>query len=79
MTKTAQAVLQDAMALTEPDREELAIQLLDSLGTSSEAEVEEAWKAEVHRRLDRLDSGEAKLIPWTELRDRIWGRLLGET
>ena len=77
MTKNAETLLQDAMALTEADRAEVAARLVESLEPVAEVDVEAAWHAEIGRRLEKIDSGQAKFTSWPELRDRLRARLNG--
>jgi putative addiction module component (TIGR02574 family) len=51
----------EALKLSPEERVLLADPLLASVGTP--AEVEEAWAAEVDRRLAEVESGRAKLVP----------------
>ncbi len=48
-------------------------------GFSSDAEAdanaEKRWGAEVRRRLQEIDSGAARLIPWPDARRRLRARL----
>ena len=61
MTKTAEQVLQQAMALQPADRIELAERLLEAGGESTEVsddpEYLAAWEAEINRRLEDIDAG----------------------
>jgi putative addiction module component (TIGR02574 family) len=45
--------------------------LIESLEPVSEEGVEEAWLAEIERRMAELDSGSVQTIPWEELRSRL--------
>lgn len=49
---------------------ELIDHLLESI-SSSHAEVDEAWKVEVERRIDEVESGDVKLIPLDDVRERF--------
>ncbi len=54
----------------------MAVALLESLEPAvNEAEIEQAWHEEVQRRLAAVDSGEAELIPWEEVRRQLFARL----
>ncbi len=75
MTRAAQALLRDALALPETDRAEVAGTLLDSLGPVSEPGVEQAWREEVTARVAALDAGEVETVPWEEIRDRLLMKL----
>jgi hypothetical protein len=46
------------------------IESLD-LEVDEAVEVEAAWSAEIARRLERVDAGVAKMIPWSEARRRF--------
>ncbi len=46
--------------------------LIESLEPVSEEGVEEAWLAEIERRMAELDSGSVQTIPWEELRSRLY-------
>ena len=37
--------------------------------------VEEAWNKEILRRIEELDSGKAKTIPWDEVQKEIAAKL----
>jgi putative addiction module component (TIGR02574 family) len=76
MTKTAEALLRDALDLDESERAEMAAALLESLEPSvDEREIEQAWRDEVRRRVAAADSGQAELIPWEQVRDQLLARL----
>jgi putative addiction module component (TIGR02574 family) len=63
-----------SLALSEAERADLAHRLLVSLQPSvaeSPAEVDKAWSAELERRVDQVDRGEVKMIPWPEAEKRI--------
>ena len=45
--------------------------LIESLDLEVDEDVEAAWSAEISRRLERVDAGVAKTIPWSEARRRI--------
>jgi putative addiction module component (TIGR02574 family) len=76
MTKTAEALLRDALDLDERERADMAVALLESLEPEvDEAEIEQAWRHEVQRRIAAADAGQAELIPWEEVRNRLFARL----
>jgi putative addiction module component (TIGR02574 family) len=78
MTQEANDLLKKALALPPEDRAALAGSLIDSLDAPSDASVEEAWNDEIARRVREIDSGQAKTIPWTEIRRRISAKLSDE-
>ncbi len=78
MTQDANELLRKALTLPEEDRAALAGSLIDSLETTMDEAVEAAWADEVARRLEDLDSGKAKTVPWDEVRRRISRKLTDE-
>lgn len=60
-----------ARALPQKARADFAGTLLRSLDAKEEDRVDIAWKAEVMRRLREIESGEARLIPWTRVRRQL--------
>ena len=77
MTQEASELLKKALALSSDERAQLVDSLLESLDERHEdhAAVEAAWNDEIARRIDELDSGKAKTIPWEEVRQRISAKL----
>jgi putative addiction module component (TIGR02574 family) len=65
----AKLLLAEALRLPDEERAALAGELIQSLDTEIDAEA--AWSVEIRERLDRLDAGNAKTIPWSEARRRI--------
>jgi putative addiction module component (TIGR02574 family) len=64
-----------AVTLPEDDRAALAALLLDSLEDEAiEEDVEQAWAAEVQRRMANYRAGNVQTIGWTELRERLHRR-----
>ena len=64
-------LLEEALHLPAEERAALAGALIESLDPEVDEDVEAAWSAEIHRRLERVDAGVAKTIPWSEARRRI--------
>jgi putative addiction module component (TIGR02574 family) len=60
-----------ALALPEPARAALAGKLLDSLDDEVAPGYEQAWATEIARRVEEIDSGKAKLVPWSHVRRDI--------
>jgi putative addiction module component (TIGR02574 family) len=71
MTQQAQDLLQKALSLSDRERADLAASLIDSLETHVDEAAESAWDEAVADRIKQLDSGEAKTIPWDQVRARI--------
>jgi putative addiction module component (TIGR02574 family) len=60
-----------ASELPAEDRAELAGLLLDSVADEPDEAVEDAWQAEVERRVAEYRAGSIKTISWSELRARM--------
>jgi putative addiction module component (TIGR02574 family) len=73
MSTEVQTVLNAALALPLPQREELASHLAKSLVDSpvltpeEQAEVDLAWEAEIERRIAEYEQGRVKTIPGTQV------------
>jgi putative addiction module component (TIGR02574 family) len=67
MTAVAKKLAEQVLALPESDREKLFRLLRDSLPaeteTLSQEEWDEAWKKELEKRIEELESGKVKAIP----------------
>jgi putative addiction module component (TIGR02574 family) len=70
MTQETHDLLQKALALPENERAELAGNLLSSLDTTVDQDVDAAWQQEVARRLDEVQSGRVETIPWEEVQQK---------
>ncbi|MHB0958932.1 MAG: addiction module protein [Pirellulaceae bacterium] len=77
MNTQSQQVLQSALALPESERAEIAASLIHSLDTDTDDGVDEAWAAEVQRRIESIDKGEVTLIPWDDLMREMRARQHG--
>lgn len=64
-----------ASELTEHERAELALSLIESLDGPGDPDVEEAWRVEIERRLGQIDRGEVKLLDGDEVFARLRRRL----
>ena len=77
MNTESKKLLRSALALPEADRAKIAASLIHSLDTETDDDVDAAWAAEIQRRIDSIDNGKAKLVPWDdvmrEMRDRKHG------
>jgi len=71
MTQKSQVVLDEALKLTAQERAEVAEQLIASLDEGPDTGVEQAWQEEVQRRLQQVERGEVKTIPWEEVQRRL--------
>ncbi|MEO8395649.1 MAG: addiction module protein [Chloroflexota bacterium] len=64
MSTPLEVVEAQALNLSVDERAKLADRLITSL--FEDHEIEEAWTAEVERRIEEIESGRAKLIPVSE-------------
>jgi len=60
-----------ALALSESDRAELARDLLKSLDGPPDPDANNAWDAEIERRLKQIDEGTVQPMDREELRRRF--------
>ncbi len=75
MNDKADAVLTLALDLPESERAELAAALLESLELPADADVEQAWREEVARRVAAIEAGEVEMVPWEQVREQLLARL----
>ncbi len=78
MSLMTERILQDALALPDDQRAELATRLLQSLDRVVDPDAEEAWAIEIERRCAALDAGEAVTSDWYDVRRRIEKELLSK-
>jgi putative addiction module component (TIGR02574 family) len=71
MTRIVEDLYAKASELPSEDRAELAGRLLASIEEESDEGVEEAWAAEIERRMADFRAGRVKTIPWSELRAHL--------
>ncbi len=77
MTPDVSELLKKALALPPEARAALAGSLLESLDDTVDASAEEEWNREIARRIEELDSGKVKPVPWAEARRQISALLNG--
>lgn len=71
MTQNAAKLLAEALCLSEKERGELAVRLIESLDSLVEEDAETAWSAEIQNRLGELQAGQIQPIPRPEARRMI--------
>jgi putative addiction module component (TIGR02574 family) len=71
MTRAVKELYAEASELNPSDRAELAGLLLESIDGPTDEGVEDAWAAEIERRLAEYRAGRVKTIPWSEVRARL--------
>jgi len=67
-------ILKAVLKLPPEARAALAGSHLDSLDEAVDEGVEEAWEAEIIRRLHDLKKGKVNLVPWAKSRHHIVGQ-----
>ena len=73
MAPLAEKLLQEALALPEDARVDLAEALLEGVEHApADQGVEEAWSTEARRRLEEVRSGAVKPVPWEEAEKQIF-------
>ena len=77
MSKPMATVLADALRLDDDARAELATELLASLDGPADRDAEQAWDAEIARRITAIEAGTMPLEPWDLVRQRIEKGILG--
>jgi putative addiction module component (TIGR02574 family) len=70
--RSADEILRDALALPAEARATIASTLISSLDESADEDAEALWSVEVARRIAEIDSGRAQLVPWSEVRERLF-------
>ena len=71
MTSAVKELYEQASHLPPEDRAELAGMLLESIEEPPDEGVEEAWAAEIERRMADYRAGRVKTIPWSEVRAHL--------
>ncbi len=66
-------LFEEALKLPAAARAALAGSLIDSLDEVVDEDAEAAWAVEISHRLQELDSGAVRAVPWAEARRWIVG------
>lgn len=74
MNTQSQELLHSALALPEAERAEIAATLIRSLDTETDEDVDAAWCSEIQRRLEAINRGEVRLIPWDDVMQELHAR-----
>ena len=64
-------ILDEALALAADERSALVLALLESLETSADPKVSDAWREEIRRRRIALRAGITQPVPWSDARTRL--------
>ena len=67
MNTQPQELLTAALSLSEIERADLAESLLRSLDPAPDPSADQAWAAEIERRIQAIDRGEVNLTAWDEV------------
>ena len=72
MSAAAKEILEATLKLDAKERARIAHEIIVSLDEEpAEEGVEQAWEDELARRADEVDSGAAKLEPWSKVRQEL--------
>ena len=75
MSNVIAELKEKAAQLSEPERAELALALIESLDGPAESSVEDAWRVEADRRAAQIERGEVQPIAGDEVFERLRRRL----
>jgi len=75
MTPQVSKLLEQALSLSVEEQEALADSLISSLGGKVDEGVLAAWDDEIKKRIADLDSGKAKTVPCSKVRNRNLAKL----
>lgn len=76
---TFDEITEAALALSQDDRRNLAELLDESLMASQQPfQLSPEWRQELQRRIEAVNSGEAKLSSWDEVKARVQATLLAK-
>lgn len=75
MSRKLAELKRQASQLSDAERAELALSLLESLDGPADPDVEEAWRLEIERRLGQIERGEVQPVPGDEVFARLRRRL----
>jgi putative addiction module component (TIGR02574 family) len=71
MKKDAKAILEQALKLPPKARAEIAGSLLLTLDYHIDEEGDAAWREELTKRVREVKSGQAQMIPWSEVSKQL--------
>ena len=75
MSQDLMELEQKASQLSEDERAQLALFLLESLEPTEDDSVEEAWRIEAESRLSEIERDEARLVPVEQVFENLGRRL----
>lgn len=68
MNRTVEVILREAMQLSNGEREQLIDELLTTLETGKDENVDAAWAREVEKRAAELSQGTVAPVVWDEVK-----------
>lgn len=71
MQTPSEKLLDEILRLPEDDRAAIAEQIIASLDSLDDPEVDKAWQAEINKRISELDTGRLSILTWEEVRNRL--------
>jgi hypothetical protein len=71
MPHDPQQLLEHALEMPLPERGRLAALQIESLDGATDEEAETAWSDEIAHRITMIDSGQAPLVPCSEVRRQM--------
>jgi len=77
MGMNTKALIKEASSLPYGERAKIVDELLSSLDPVVEDDTDAAWYAELARREEALVSGQAKRVPWDEVKKQARGKTHG--
>jgi putative addiction module component (TIGR02574 family) len=75
MTPEVSKLLERALSLSVEEQDALADSLISNLGGKVDEGITAAWDEEIEKRIQELDSGRAKTVPWEQVRKRNLAKL----
>ena len=72
---TYEEIEASVLHLPQPDRSRLATRLLASLEEDDDFPVSDAWRREINRRVDDIESGRAVLVSHEEATERVQAKI----
>jgi putative addiction module component (TIGR02574 family) len=75
MSTVLDELKQKATQLSESERAELALSLIESLDDEADTGVDEAWRVEIDRRVAEINRGDVQSTPGDEVFARLHSKL----
>jgi putative addiction module component (TIGR02574 family) len=75
MSGEARKLLKAVLRLPAKERAAVAESLVKSLEEGVDPNAEAAWAKEINRRVRDIDEGRTKLVPWSEVRRKLYRKV----